>query len=624
MSTGPLAALWRGLCGAALESWIAGGLRLPGDPAEWAAGPAAARLRAEAAAEAADPWPPAPAHAWARFRLDGGRVEYEDAQFARARRLTRAVVAALAESSESSLAAVLDGVILLCEQSSWCWPAHDDAFDARGDVLPDVARPVVDLGAGEILAQLAWVDAVLGAALETRYPGVRYRLRREATWRVFDPFLRRHDWDWATRRPDNWTPWICGNILIGALQLADDPAMRARLVRACIRGLDRYLATLPADGACEEGTAYWWQGPCRALESAVLLRDATGLDALGLPALRAAVSYPGRMHLGGGWYANYGDACAHPGGEQPWQALFALARAVGDREAEAFAVASSAGSPPSADDGLGRVLRALSDLAWTERPTDTPAPLAREAFLPSTGEFLARERPADPTGLVVCAKVGAGGVGHAHADVGSVIVALDGRPLIVDAGRMTYTADTFGPRRFEAWPMRSAWHNVPLVDGTEQGVGQPAGDVICSPADPVSALTADIGPAYPGSPRLHRTVTLDRTRAVVTVADTWDEATQVEERFLLAGEVVPDGPGRVVVRAGRGDGLLLAWSSAAAYELVSRPLDDRLLADVWGPELTQLRIRPGAAGEFVLTVRRHEHRTSVRRDRPNGRRRRGA
>ena len=43
---------------------------------------------------------------------------------------------------------------------------------------------------------LAWIDHLLGTALDRRVPGIRARIRHEARVRVIDPFVRRRDWHW--------------------------------------------------------------------------------------------------------------------------------------------------------------------------------------------------------------------------------------------------------------------------------------------------------------------------------------------------------------------------------------------------------------------------------------------
>ena len=40
-------------------------------------------------------------------------------------------------------------------------------------------------------------------------------------------------------------------------------------------GLARYADSLPQDGAIDEGLAYWWNGACRVLEAASVLRHAS-------------------------------------------------------------------------------------------------------------------------------------------------------------------------------------------------------------------------------------------------------------------------------------------------------------------------------------------------------------
>lgn len=113
--------------------------------------PTLAALRERALADLAQPWPLPLVGDFARYRRDGNRTEYESAVFARDKRLSRAAV----------MAAVT--------------------------LAPDVRRPYLDLGAGEVVAQLAWIDHLLGAELDERAPGLRARIRHEADVRTLTP-----------------------------------------------------------------------------------------------------------------------------------------------------------------------------------------------------------------------------------------------------------------------------------------------------------------------------------------------------------------------------------------------------------------------------------------------------
>jgi len=110
----------------------------------------------------------------------------------------------------------------------------------RHFVVPSATDPFLDLGAGEVVGQLAWVDHLLATQLDERFPGLRSRIRHEAWVRVLEPFAGRRDWHWLGLDGDvhNWNPWIHGNVLVAALRLVHDPAPRAQLVALVIEGID--------------------------------------------------------------------------------------------------------------------------------------------------------------------------------------------------------------------------------------------------------------------------------------------------------------------------------------------------------------------------------------------------
>ena len=327
-----------------MSTAVRGGLPLPTDRAFWASVDDRGLL-ARAQTERGTPWPQPLAGQYARYRRDGDRVEYEAQVFGREDRLTRAVVAALVTDDRGWVDEVADGVTLLCEQSSWCWPAHDVAAAALGTVVPVVTEPVLDLGAGEVAARLAWIDHVLGEQLDARVPGLRRRIRHEVRTRVLDPFVARDDWGWLVPPLSNWTAWIHANVLTAALALLEPPERDAVVARVA-DGLGDYLASLPPDGAIDEGYSYWWQGACRALEALTLLEHATGEDASTWPVVRAMVDYPHTMHLGGRWYLGVGDGTATPPTDLPWHVLHAWALRTGSSAAADHAAAEHAHAGP--------------------------------------------------------------------------------------------------------------------------------------------------------------------------------------------------------------------------------------------------------------------------------------
>lgn len=627
--TGPLrAALALGDDGVTPALLLAPDLCLPCPPATdravWAidGGTAdGATLREQlrrATADLGTPWPTPLASTSARFHRDGDRSGHEELVFARQQRLTRAAVAAAATGDPRFLHEVADGVWLLCEQSSWCWPAHDDCHTRHGSVLPVVTDPYLDLGAGEVVAQLAWVDHLLGSELDAVYPGLRERVRHEAQVRVFGPFTARRDWHWLGLGGDvhNWNPWIHGNLLVAVLRLLDRPeqaAERARVVDLVITGLDRYLAELPSDGAIDEGYLYWWNGACRALEALEILAQATAgrLDATAaLPTLRECVAFPHRMQLNSDWVLSLADSSARIDDAAPWDALYRAARRVGDAEAAAFAASRRRPAQPVGDEraGLGRLLRAVTDQAWVGARPAT-APLPRQVWLESIELRILRQRAGSPAGLTLAVKGGHNDEHHNHNDIGEVIVASDGVPVLVDAGRPTYTAATFGPDRYRAWMMQSGWHNVPLV---RQAMQSPGREFRATTAEPLpDGLTLDLAAAYPVHELTswHRTARL--TGSTVTVQDRWQlgpwEGAGPEPAslvcFLIAGDLTVT-PGRIDVRPLDGaTPVSLEWSPDIPVRSTPRRLDDPMLSTVWGAQLTRIEFDVTGRHELLVAVK---------------------
>ncbi|MCL2794339.1 MAG: heparinase II/III family protein [Microbacteriaceae bacterium] len=625
---GPLRAHWGETMSAnALRTALSGGesrLGIPAlsDRAFWNAldAPTLSALAAEAAGDVGTTWPQPLLSQFASFFRDGNRTRYEDRVRGRAERLTRAVVLAAATGEVGWLDEAADGIALACEQTGWSWAAHDDVFAAHGEVVPRDASPYLDLGAGELAAQLAWADHVLGAALDARVPGLRARIREQVRRRVFEPFLTRRDWHWLGLDGDvhNWSPWIHGNVIAAAVLLSDDAAERAELVARSLDGIDRYVATLPSDGATDEGFAYWWNGACRALEALDLVRRATRgtLDASGVGPLAATVSFPHRMHLGGERYVNVADGSGLARGGEPWHVPFAWGRRVGDEDAARHALAQKTPGAPLApvSGGLGRLLHALADRGWAAGHP-AAAPLVARSWLASIEVLLVRERAGTAEGLAFALKGGHNGEHHNHLDLGSVIVALDGVPVVADAGKTTYTAQTFGPRRYEIRAMQSSWHAAPAPYGLEQGVGSGFRAELIGVDD--TGAEFELAGAYPlaAGASWRRAVRLDRAARAVTVTDAWaltgasgapaPDAPAIVHYLLRADpERIGDTALRVTV-PGAARAAIVEWDRPeASVVLDDWDLDDPALTAVWGPRLTRLTLalhEPG--GRLTVTVR---------------------
>lgn len=555
------------------------------------------------------PWPQPLLTDYARYPRDGDRASYEGQVFARMDRVATAAVAAVVTGSPRHLDDVADGLQLLCEQSTWCWPAHDDVFARTGAVAPDPAHPYLDLGAGEVASLLAWCRFALGAALDARYPGLGDRMRAEVDRRILRPFTERRDWHWLglDGHLHNWSPWIHGNVVVAAAAFADPQRARA-IVDLAVDGIDRYLAAMPADGAVDEGFAYWWNGAARVLDTLEVLDRASAgtFDPSRLPGLAELVRFPLRMQLGRDWVLSFSDAEPRHSPAHPWRIAHHWGGRLGLPDVVAHASGFDRGAPAASapNNGLGRMLAALGDEGWASAPVE-PAPLPASVVLGSLSLALAREHEAS-AGLAIALKGGHNDENHNHNDLGSVTVALDGLPAVIDVGRPSYDARAFGPERYSLWMMRSDWHSVPEPRGALQSEGAEwrTGPLRGGDRRSLAEWSLDLGGAWPlgAGDAWTRTISLDRTASTAEVHDAWTIAPHPETRttWLLWGELTHEGGGD-----GDGDGRRLRLRrpapgsrdvfiehDAESAELEVREVVDPVIAHSWGDRITRLRLRP--------------------------------
>jgi hypothetical protein len=176
-----------------------------------------------------------------------------------------------------------------------------------------------------------------------------------------------------------------------------------------------------------------------------------------------------------------------------------------------------------------------------------PSPDAPAASFPTGGVHILRS-----SRLYVALRAGSYGQhgvgGHAHNDQLSLVVYADGKPLILDPGTASYTADPVARDRFRG----TAAHSTVIVDGEEQSPLPPRPFALPDRAN--SRLTAldDLGDlaslcaAHDGYRRLNggirheRRVTLYRELSALLVEDHLDGEGEaaVELRYHVAGDVV--------------------------------------------------------------------------------------
>jgi len=572
---------------------------------------------------------PLPATLFLDYTRTGNRRRFEDVMFDRRDRLHALVLAECVENHGRLLDAIVDTAWTIAEESSWTIPAHQGAQQARGG-LPDTTEPIVDLFSAQTAHSLAWTVYLLGDRLDTVSPLVRPRLTREIELRVLQPYLARDDFWWMgfaprASRPNNWNPWINSNVLAATLLIEPDAGRRAQLVHKVLRSLDRYLGPYPGDGSCDEGPAYWSRAGASLFECLELLQSASGgrIDVFANPVVRDIGRFVYRARIAGEWFVNVGDSGARVGVDRGL--VFRYGSSIGDPLLRAMGSSGASVEAFDLDDrSVGRTLFGI--FGWDAIAAERAAlpPLPRDVWLPHEDMQLmaARDREGSTDGLYVAAWGSHNDQSHNHNDVGNVIVYVDGAPVFVDAGRPTYTSQTFSSRRYEIWAMQSAFHSLPTVNGAMQEAGRAfrATDVVYKTSDQAAELTMDIAPAYPAAAGITswlRTVRLNRGRNVV-VSDAFALARPTRDvslNLLTPCEVSETDPGTMrlacalrepqgalsVSKGGRigGRAPLVVFARydarAAQFTVEPVPLDDASLTSSWGDHLNRIVLTPREA-----------------------------
>ena len=599
------------------------------DRAAWQALPDALKVRIRTGGDTAlaARIPELPATWFLEYTRNGNRARFEDRMFARRERLHALVLAECLEDTGKYLDAIVDTIWAIAEESSWTVPAHQGAQKATGG-LPDTSEPIVDLFAAQTAHSFAWTWYLLGDRLDKVSPLVGPRLTREIDRRVLTPYLAREDFWWMgfaprASRPNNWNPWINSNVLAAALLVEPSEARRADLVHKVLRSLDRYLGPHPKDGSCDEGPNYWTRAGASLFESLELLQSASvgRINVFADPVVANMGRFIYRVRIAGDWVVNVGDSSPRVDADRAL--AFRYGTAIGDPLLQAFGASGATEADLALDDrSIGRAVFAIFGWAGMAAKRLLPPPYPRDAWLPSEDMQLmaARDREGASDGLYAAAWGSHNDQSHNHNDVGNFVVFVDGRPVIVDAGRPTYTAQTFSDRRYEIWAMQSAFHNLPTINGQMQQAGRAfaAKDVAYSATDAAAELRMDLTPAYPPQAGLTswvRSVRLNRGLGVV-ISDAFTLARPTADltlSLMTPCEAAESAPGVLALRCaalpGRtGDPLVVhaRFDGRALAARVERiDLTDPQLSRVWGTHLNRVVLSARAeasSGNWSLTV----------------------
>ena len=470
-------------------------------------------------------WQKIPDDIFAEYKTNGNRRNYENKSFELRSRLAYLVMAEIMEQKGRFMKDIIQGLHYMISETWWGIPAHYPLAKPESDTQ------VVDLFNAETSNLLAWTTYMLHDDLEMEQKSICRKIRKEIDRRMLTP-ARTIDYSWK-KRTNNWNPWICANWLSCILFCETDRQHQIDAIQQVLKCLDIFVDGYPNDGGCDEGIGYWNRATGSLFDCIQLLSLATN-NAVSYPQtekLLAMATFPYKLYIGNNQYVNFADT--RPNATIPYDVAFLLGLSIGDSvltqlaalnaQRASFSTRPAHSFRTSEFPSLSRELLFLLHYN-TFKDTKSTEPLVRDTWLPDLQVFTARSEENTTRNLYVAAKGGHNDESHNHNDVGNFIVYNDAEPVLIDIGVGTYTSQTFSGGRYGLFNCRSAYHNVPLINGTEQHAGKTfrAKDVKYSCDEGQASLTLDIADAYPQEAYVkqwRRTIQLNRSQEVRITED---------------------------------------------------------------------------------------------------------
>lgn len=438
------------------------------------------------------------------YEVRGDRYVMEDKHASNCEALSSLFIAELAQGQGRFLPDIIKGVEYFCRMKSWAVSCHLAKYQKSKSPLPDPSENILALFQGNLSQLLSWIYFYLKEPAEALNPGVFPRLRQALQERELDPYLQRDDFEWMGwhmrpgKKINNWNPWCNANALLCFMLLEDNRDILAKAVEKAIASLDLYINALPDDGACDEGTTYWYKSTGHLLDCLECLEMVTGgrIGVWDEPIIRRLGEYILNADIGNDWQVNFADG--GPSRKPIAWTIYRYGRVSGNTRMTDFAVNchKANGCPmPSVDwtlfyQSLEGTLASLEMKSLEGREYSPSAfvsyPETQTCFLRAGNSFLA-------------VKGGNNNERHNHNDVGSCIYFHNARPVFIDAGVGTYTKDTFGEGRWGNWFVQSGWHNLPAINGCDQSHGEDFAASSFSAHRLRRGVSVDIAGAYPDS-----------------------------------------------------------------------------------------------------------------------------
>jgi hypothetical protein len=453
------------------------------------------------------PIPEQPDDLYLDFSRTGNRSRWQRVAGRRRGRVGTLALAECLENKGRFVDAFEQIVQELCAERTWVMPAHDRSLANFNGKTIDI-----DLGSSMLAWSLATADYLLADRLS---PEVRRLIHKNLNDRIFEPYQdmvrRKRKKNWWMTGTNNWNAVCLGGVTGSALSVVESPRTRALFAVAAEEYSKNFLKGFTDDGYCSEGLGYWNYGFGYYIMLSEIIYQATNakLDLLDNPKVRRIASFGVDIEIINGVYPAFADCSidAKPGS----RLMYFVSRrfGLGLRRWEQRDPVSANGS--LYESMMYSFPNSASKSAPARASSTGPG---IQTWFDDAGVLICRPEAGSSCQFGVALKGGHNQEHHNHNDVGSFVVVLKDKPLLLDPGSEVYTGRTFSGRRYESDVLNSFGHPVPVVAGKLQRTGRRARARVVrkSLTADTDTLVLDISSAYdvPELKKLERTFIYSR------------------------------------------------------------------------------------------------------------------
>ena len=400
-----------------------------------------------------------------KFERTGERTAYEIPYAERRTALYALILAECTEHKGRFLDDIINGIYLICDETSWVVHAHNykdiryGTHDGNNTApLPVDDNIVIDIRSSETSFIVSLAFHCLKSELDAVSPLICKRIEKKIDERIVSLYEKYDEYFWKNE-VCNWNVYCNAYCLATGMITIEDNERRKNFVRKVLESINVYFTDFNNDGGTEEGPLYWTHSCGNFFRAIDIIKYVTygKVDITKEQKSINMANYPSKMYIGDKRFVNFADALSYS--MPPYELAYNFGIATGNSSLVALSKIAKEINP---------VCNTIESVMVFDKIDKVEAEFSfdKEYYYPDLQVLTLREND-----ILFAARGGYNNEPHNHADVGSFMIYKNNKPVVIDPGTGQYISSSFTPARYDIWYNNSKHHNLPLINGEMQKGG---------------------------------------------------------------------------------------------------------------------------------------------------------